>query len=353
MKFNKKLLTYILDLKKTDSVELENSIKGILTLLSGVSVNYINFDQDTFMPIDMDKLLKPESTIKDLMKFLKQKKYLVADFKPNLGFIVNRFEQAKYAEIYSTPNTYDYLDDFFLLKHVVNELLRLSKIRNPTSKCQMKFEFFFNVLLDSCLHSKCKILPPLNWYYFMTSLIKSKFGTELEPKMIKLTLMQINNLNSAYSLVKNFLVDTHSFYQFKYETQMIVLEHLVNIFDSQAIDSSLYLVLLTYIKRSKGGSNEVLREVVNFFLSLSKDHYFNPDLSEEKNILDIIVDVMEAIEDHELIRHVIKFEEALDNKFLMNFYLRTRLVVDQCQPFSLINESISLMVEQLTILERN
>lgn len=113
------------------------------------------------------------------------------------------------------PNTYDYLDDYSLLKLVVSEMLRLSKIRNPSSKIRQKFEFFFNVLFDSCLHSNAKCLPPLNWYYFMTSLIKSQFGTDLESKMIKLTLMQINTLNSAYSLVKNFLVDTHSFYQFK------------------------------------------------------------------------------------------------------------------------------------------
>ena len=113
------------------------------------------------------------------------------------------------------PNTYDYLDDYSLIKFVVGEMLRLSKIRNPSSSHRQKFNFFFNVLLDSCLHSNAKVLPPLNWYYFMTSLIKSKFGTELESKMIKLTLMQINNLNSAYSLIKNFLVDTHSFYQFK------------------------------------------------------------------------------------------------------------------------------------------
>lgn len=106
------------------------------------------------------------------------------------------------------------MDDFSLLKHVVNELMRLSKIKNPTLKHQQTFEFFFNLLLDSSLHSNIKILPPLNWYYFMTSMIKSKFGTQLEAKMIKLSLMQINNLNSAYSLIKNFLVDTHSFQQF-------------------------------------------------------------------------------------------------------------------------------------------
>lgn len=54
------------------------------------------------MPIDLEKFLKPEPTIKDLMKFLKQKKQILLDFRPNLGFMINKFEQAKYAEIYSS-----------------------------------------------------------------------------------------------------------------------------------------------------------------------------------------------------------------------------------------------------------
>lgn len=54
------------------------------------------------MPVDMEKFLKPESTIKDLMKFFKQKSDALVDFKPNLGFMINKFEQAKYAEIYSS-----------------------------------------------------------------------------------------------------------------------------------------------------------------------------------------------------------------------------------------------------------
>lgn len=54
------------------------------------------------MPIDIEKYLKPESTIKDLLKFLKQKSDVLSDFKPNLGFMINKFEQTKYAEIYSS-----------------------------------------------------------------------------------------------------------------------------------------------------------------------------------------------------------------------------------------------------------
>lgn len=155
---------------------------------------------------------------------------------------------------------------------------------------------------------------------------------------------------------------------------MVVLENLVSIFDRfnltltkkfisklklfldhksshrsdfVACINAILTSLVNYIKRSKAGSNEVLREVVNFFLVLTKCYYFDPNQIEEKKILDIYVTIMETLEDNNLIKHVIKFEETLDRKFLMNFYIRSRLVVDQFQSFSLINESIILIVEFL------
>lgn len=157
---------------------------------------------------------------------------------------------------------------------------------------------------------------------------------------------------------------------------MIVLENLVDIFDRFNLTltkkfisklklflnqktahrsefvASIKLTLLSlmnYVKRKKGGSNEVLREVVNFFVFLSKNYFFSPDLNEEKEILDLIVDIIKTLDDDILIKHIIKFEENLDNKFLMNFYIRTRLVVDQFQQFVSINESIIILVEYLRL----
>lgn len=155
---------------------------------------------------------------------------------------------------------------------------------------------------------------------------------------------------------------------------MVVLENLVDIFDrfnltlTKKFISKLKLFLdqkstircefvasikltlvslMNYVKRKKGGSNEVLREVVNFFVFISKNYYFNPALNEEKQILDLIVEIIKTLNDEVLIKHIIKFEENLDDKFLMNFYVRTRLVVDQFQQFASINESIFIIVEYL------
>jgi hypothetical protein len=45
--------------------------------------------------------------------------------------------------------------------------------------------------------------------------MKSKYGNEMETELIELTLMQINHLNSAYSLIKNYLIDTNYFIHLK------------------------------------------------------------------------------------------------------------------------------------------
>lgn len=116
-------------------------------------------------------------------------------------------------------NSYDYLDDFSLLRPFVNELIQISKMKQSTTdlneKSRLQFEFLIRVLLDSCKQSSVKVLPPINWYYLMTCLIKSIYGNYVETELIELTIMQIDNLNSAYSLVKNYLIDTNYFLHLK------------------------------------------------------------------------------------------------------------------------------------------
>ncbi|CAF0998112.1 unnamed protein product [Brachionus calyciflorus] len=330
---------------------------------------------DTYLPIDLEKQLKPESTIKDLIKFFKNNKDLFNNLHDDLAYMLDRFDRSKFDEIYSTPNSYDYLDDFSLLKHVVNELLRLSKIKVTTANSGVQFEFFLKVLLESCLESKCKILPPINWYYFMTSLIKSKFGTDLESQLIKLTVMQINNLNSAYSLVKNYLVDTNYFIHLKFESQLIVLEHLVGILDRfnltlirkflnklklflkqkslnsrQEFNGFIHKIISSvyeFISRDKECSGDVLKEAVNFFVYLSKEFNFRPNFTQEIPILDLIVNVIEKLDDTELMMYLIKLEDILpfDERFLMNFYIRSKLVAKQYQPFMILNEPIYSIIK--------
>ncbi len=52
--------------------------------------------------------------------------------------------------------------------------------------------------------------------------MKSKYGSEMELELIELSLMQINHLYSAYSLLKNYLVDTNYFIHLK-------VKHLTNL----------------------------------------------------------------------------------------------------------------------------
>ena len=68
-----------------------------------------------------------------------------------------------------------------------------------------------DVLLTSYKSSNTKSLPPVNWYFFISSLLKSKFGKDHETSIIELAMLQFNKSNSAYALIKNFLIDTNYF----------------------------------------------------------------------------------------------------------------------------------------------
>lgn len=80
---------------------------------------------------------------------------------------------------------------------------------------QVKFEFLIRLVLASCKSSKDKHLPPINWYYMINSLMKSHYGKGVESELIELSILQLNNLNSAYILIKNYLIDTNYFSQFE------------------------------------------------------------------------------------------------------------------------------------------
>jgi hypothetical protein len=69
-------------------------------------------------------------------------------------------------------------------------------------------------------------LPPLNWYYFISSLLKSKFGKLVETSLIHLVILHVQISNSAYSLIKNFLIDTNYFNILKFESQLLIFKSL-------------------------------------------------------------------------------------------------------------------------------
>ena len=83
---------------------------------------------------------------------------------------------------------------------------------------EKKFEFLVSLIFESCKQSQTLSLPPLNWYYFASSLLKSKLGKSIETNLISLVILQLKVSNSAYTLLKNFLIDTNYFHnlQVKY-----------------------------------------------------------------------------------------------------------------------------------------
>ena len=113
------------------------------------------------------------------------------------------------------PNTFDYLDNLSILRQTFNELNRLVKVDSNEPKLGLQFKFLVNLLLTSCRSSKTKHLPPVNWYFFLNSLLKSKFGKENECDLIQLAIIQFNKSTSAYALMKNFLIDTNYFAHLK------------------------------------------------------------------------------------------------------------------------------------------
>lgn len=128
------------------------------------------------------------------------------------------------------PNSYDYLDESSILRVTCTELSLMAKSKvksssfclnvsfhvlildlNPSDLNAKQFEFLVALLLNSCKNSQSLTLPPLNWYFFISSLLKSKFGKNVETLLLNLTVLQLKTSNSAYTLIKNILIDTNYF----------------------------------------------------------------------------------------------------------------------------------------------
>jgi len=86
-----------------------------------------------------------------------------------------------------------------------------------------QFEFLVNLLLNSCKNSQTLTLPPLNWYFFISSLLKSKFGKSAETTLLNLVILQLKISNSAHTFIKNILIDTNYFSNLKVKAFKILL----------------------------------------------------------------------------------------------------------------------------------
>ena len=104
------------------------------------------------------------------------------------------------------------MDNQSLLKVLTNESLRISKtLDSNDSKSAEDFRFLIEALLAGWRTSTSKSLPPINWLNLVNTLLKSRFGNQVEAELIELVLGQIENSNSAFALVKNYLIDTNYF----------------------------------------------------------------------------------------------------------------------------------------------
>jgi hypothetical protein len=114
-----------------------SSIKGVLTLI-GASYNdghfeTIEFDQMTSMTTEIERILKPEATIKQIIKILpniessNEDVSVINDIKSQLSFMIYKFETSQFSDVYSTYNNYNYLGEYSLLNKIVNELQSLTK----------------------------------------------------------------------------------------------------------------------------------------------------------------------------------------------------------------------------------
>jgi hypothetical protein len=74
-----------------------------------------------------------------------------------------------------------------------------------------KIGLLIKCIRESCEKSTTKLLPPINWYYFLNTILKSKYGKACELDLIKLTIYQISNLNTAFTVFKSFFIDTNYF----------------------------------------------------------------------------------------------------------------------------------------------
>lgn len=59
----------------------------------------------TYLPVELEKCLKPESTLKDILKLYRNNIETVG-FKKNLAFMFDKFNRAEYGEIYSSNFTH-------------------------------------------------------------------------------------------------------------------------------------------------------------------------------------------------------------------------------------------------------
>lgn len=97
----------------------------------------------------------------------------------------------------------------------MNALFEICSLNDTNDIIEKRFETLVYVLKNGCESSVGKSLPPINWFYLMSSLMKSKCGKTSELNLIELTFRHTETLSSALGFLRNCLISLNSFSQFK------------------------------------------------------------------------------------------------------------------------------------------
>lgn len=102
------------------------------------------------------------------------------------------------------------MDNQSLLRALTNEALLITK-SPPAQHEHGEVKFLIETLTAGWRLSTTKSLPPVNWLNLVNTFAKSRFGAQLERELVELSLSQVDSSNSAFALIKNYLIDTNYF----------------------------------------------------------------------------------------------------------------------------------------------
>ena len=132
----------------------------------------------------------------------------------------------------------------------------------------------------------------------INSWIKSVFGKYVEQELIELSILQINNSNSAFLLVKNYLIDTNYFNNFGTNTKKTVFNYFHVVFNRLNFELiKKFLEKMKIVLKKNELKPEYLFLILNSILHYFKNfnNYDNEIQNEKSNIRQEIIEYFKFI----------------------------------------------------------
>jgi hypothetical protein len=278
------------------------------------------------------------------------------------------------------------LDDYSILKEVTNALTRLTS-QSFSSDTEKRFILLVNTLKIGCETSLIKTLPPINWFYLMSNLMKSQFGKANETNLFELTLMHLETLSSALGFFRNFLISLNTFNQFKVviqihnpkisiylcffimkdETQHLILNNFNLI--AKKFDSQLHLIVINKIKiylntLPSNKKDSILTSLINGFYKCFQDskniHINNQNQLKEffeftlkshllsynpmNELMDKVVDCLILLNDDNITDRLLVSQINDFSRFQTISYIKFNLVSKGNQSLVFINDILEIFI---------